>query len=213
MIVKKSTETWVPIVLISSADFNTDISGLVYNSVGLVVKYIKEGGDWVTKSLSAGDWDICDASAGVRIYKIKFSALELDTLGYFAFSVYATGAVTYDGLLEIKNNTVDDIASAISGLNDFDPASEKVLINDITQGQIDDIETAAVTTLPTAISGLPALVWAYSTRTLSSFGTLIASIWSAVTRTLTAGTKDAEIDSIKNTVEAISTTNFNGGGE
>ena len=40
-------------------------------------------------------------------------------------------------------------------------------------------------------------VWASGTRTLTSFGTLIADIWAAATRTLTAGTKDTEIDAIK----------------
>ncbi len=34
------------------------------------------------------------------------------------------------------------------------------------------------------ISDIPALVWAVTTRTLSSFGTLIADIWSNITRTL-----------------------------
>jgi hypothetical protein len=40
-------------------------------------------------------------------------------------------------------------------------------------------------------------VWEYATRTLSSFGTLVADIWASGTRTLTAGTKDAEIAAIK----------------
>lgn len=36
------------------------------------------------------------------------------------------------------------------------------------------------------VSGIPAAVWAYTTRTLSSFGTLIADIWAHATRTLSA---------------------------
>jgi hypothetical protein len=40
-------------------------------------------------------------------------------------------------------------------------------------------------------------VWEYATRTLSSFGTLAADVWSSVTRTLTAGTRDSQIDAIK----------------
>jgi hypothetical protein len=40
-------------------------------------------------------------------------------------------------------------------------------------------------------------VWTVTTRTLSSFGTLVADIWANATRTLTAGTKDSEIDAIK----------------
>jgi hypothetical protein len=40
-------------------------------------------------------------------------------------------------------------------------------------------------------------VWEYATRSLTTFGTLAQSIWGYVTRTLTAGTKDTEIDAIK----------------
>lgn len=40
-------------------------------------------------------------------------------------------------------------------------------------------------------------VWNAAARTLTSFGTLIADIWANATRTLTAGTKDSEIDAIK----------------
>ncbi len=40
-------------------------------------------------------------------------------------------------------------------------------------------------------------VWEYATRTLSSFGTLIADLWANATRTLTAGTRDSQIDAIK----------------
>jgi len=36
------------------------------------------------------------------------------------------------------------------------------------------------------VSGIPAAVWAYTTRTLSSFGTLVSNIWAHATRTLSA---------------------------
>jgi len=47
-------------------------------------------------------------------------------------------------------------------------------------------------------------VWNYATRTLTSFGDLISSIWANITRTLTLGTKDTEIDAIKNQTDKIS---------
>jgi hypothetical protein len=40
-------------------------------------------------------------------------------------------------------------------------------------------------------------VWEYATRTLSSFGTLVANVWANAMRTLTAGTRDSQIDAIK----------------
>ena len=45
------------------------------------------------------------------------------------------------------------------------------------------------------LSTIPALVWAYTTRTLSSFGTLISNIWNNPIRTLT----NAEILSVDST--------------
>jgi len=53
------------------------------------------------------------------------------------------------------------------------------------------------------ISGIPAAVWSYATRTLSSFGTLVADIWTHVTRTLSAfgftvaTNSDANVTAIK----------------
>jgi hypothetical protein len=53
------------------------------------------------------------------------------------------------------------------------------------------------------VSGIPAAVWGYATRTLSSFGTLVADIWGYVTRTLTAfgftvaTNSDANVTAIK----------------
>jgi len=53
------------------------------------------------------------------------------------------------------------------------------------------------------VSGIPAAVWAYTTRTLSSFGTLIADIWAHTTRTLSAfgftvaTNSDANVSAIK----------------
>ena len=53
------------------------------------------------------------------------------------------------------------------------------------------------------VSGIPAAVWGYATRTLSSFGSLIADIWSHVTRTLSsfgftvATNSDANVTAIK----------------
>jgi len=52
-------------------------------------------------------------------------------------------------------------------------------------------------------------VWEYATRTLSSFGTLVAdvatAVWGAVTRTLTACVKGTEIDAIKGKTDNLPT--------
>lgn len=52
-----------------------------------------------------------------------------------------------------------------------------------------DTQLAAIASyIDTEIAALPAMVWAYGTRTLSGFGTLVADIWSHATRILSAGT-------------------------
>jgi len=109
----------------------------------------------VQKILTINDWDATLAGGG-RIYKVKFTALELDTLGNFIIVVYYTGALTYDGHLKIVNNLNDDIAGLIAGLNNFDVTSEKVLLNDGTQGQIDAVETASGNLDDTISSRAPA---------------------------------------------------------
>ena len=62
------------------------------------------------------------------------------------------------------------------------------------------------------VSGIPAAVWGYATRTLSSFGTLISDIWSHATRTLSAfgftvaTQSDANVTAIKAKTDNLPTS-------
>ena len=74
---------------------------------------------------------------------------------------------------------------------------------------VDNLTGASIRT---AVSGLPALVWGYTTRTVSSLGTLVADIWSNPTRTLTTTADSPSIASLATTAQlatAVSTTNAN----
>jgi hypothetical protein len=77
---------------------------------------------------------------------------------------------------------------------------------DLSKKQIGEIKTDTTSIIST-LSTLVVNIWTYGTRTLTSFGTLVADIaiavWTYITRTLTAGTKDAEIDAIKLQTEKI----------
>lgn len=125
-----------------------------------------------------------------------------------------TGKVTVNNVDECKADVSGLATSAeIAALNDFDPATEKVEIAG-TKNRLDDLNdidgsSVTVTTnndktgyaLTTGErSSIADAVWAATTRTLSSFGTLVAdtaaAVWGAVSRTLTAGTKDSEIAAI-----------------
>ena len=125
-----------------------------------------------------------------------------------------TGKVTVNNVDDCKADVSGLATSAeIAALHDFDPATEKVEIAG-TKNRLDDLNdidgsSVTVTTnndktgyaLTTGErSSIADAVWAATTRTLSSFGTLVAdtaaAVWGAVSRTLTAGTKDSEIAAI-----------------
>lgn len=80
--------------------------------------------------------------------------------------------------------TLDAVAVDVAGI---DGASV------LSASDIRDAVGLAEANLDTKFSALPtaaaiaAAVWAYTTRTLSSFGTLVANVWSYATRTLSSG--------------------------
>lgn len=74
----------------------------------------------------------------------------------------------------------------------------KADVTNVTVGTNLDKTGYALTT--SERSSIATAVWSATTRTLSSFGSLVADmvtgVWGAMTRTLTAGTRDTEIDTI-----------------
>jgi hypothetical protein len=65
--------------------------------------------------------------------------------------------------------------------------------------------TRTLTSFDTLVTDIALAVWSYTTRTITAGGITASEIWGYLTRTLTSGTKDSEIDAIKNTVETINT--------
>jgi hypothetical protein len=111
-----------------------------------------------------------------------------------------------DAVAEIQNGlALEATLSAIKGAG-WTTESLKVIRDALTAAQADldnpDQYKADV-------SGIPASVWGYATRTLSSFGTLVADIWTHVTRTLTAfgftvaTNSDANVTAIKNKTDNL----------
>ena len=87
-----------------------------------------------------------------------------------------------DTALSVTDGKVDDIKAktdnlpaipAPAGEYDAELAAIQADLNNPDQYKAD-------------VSGIPAAVWGYATRTLSSFGTLISDIWAHATRTLSA---------------------------
>jgi hypothetical protein len=106
-----------------------------------------------------------------------FSYLDIEVINVDLTSVIAL-LNTIDG----KADTID----AIKAKTDLIPASPA------EAGEYTTAIAALQTDLDNPdqykadVSGIPAAVWGYATRTLSSFGTLISDIWAHATRTLSA---------------------------
>ena len=109
-------------------------------------------------------------------------------------SVPTTGRAHGD-LMELRVSGT--VAAETEEHREFLPLARWALPDDEMQ-----LEATTVTTIRSGLSTLTAQqVWEYGARSLTTFGALVSdtasAVWAAVTRTLTAGTKDEAIDSIK----------------
>ena len=91
-------------------------------------------------------------------------------------------------------------------------------MNANTDAQTSGITSAVNTNTNTVVgnassslaSTLPGLIWNYTSRTLSGFGTLVADVWSNATRTLTgAGLDSGSLATASDVSSAVSTVNSN----
>lgn len=96
--------------------------------------------------------------------------------------------------------------SSVDALNDLGAAdidARLTAYDGATQADLNAVQTT-ITTAIAALNNLSAAqVWSYGTRTLTSFGTLIADIWSNVTRTLTSGGDGVTVDEIRAIVTEV----------
>lgn len=107
----------------------------------------------------------------------------------------------------VKADAVTKIQSGLATSANVSTVGSKVDgLNDITAQEVweySDRELSTPANYKADVSGIPAAVWGYATRTLSSFGSLISDIWSHATRTLSAfgftvaTNRDADITAIK----------------
>ena len=111
--------------------------------------------------------------------------------------------------VEDKVDTVDSVVDAINTKTSNLPASPA------PANEYDAELTAIQADLDNPnqykadVSGIPAAVWSYATRTLSSFGTLVSDIWAHATRTLSAfgftvaTNSDVNVTAIKNKTDNL----------
>jgi len=121
-------------------------------------------------------------------YDAELAAIQADLDNPNQYKADVSGLATTTHLQEVEDkvDTADTVVDAIKAKTDNLPA------NPAPAGEYDTRLTAIQTDLDNPdqykadVSGIPAAVWGYATRTLSSFGTLISDIWAHATRTLSA---------------------------
>ena len=127
-----------------------------------------------------------------------------DTTTYYAASSRTLAAY---GLTGAGLTALATAAALAAAQTDLDTITDTGVVATNMRGT-----DGANTTTPPTTAAIATAVWASGTRTLTSFGTLIADIWAAATRTLTAGTKDTEIDAIKAVTDKADDTLEDDGG-
>ena len=191
---------------LDSTDGNTAETALTIAQADVYVS--KNGGTMAAKN----DVTSCTHDA-LGYYTCPLDATDTNTLGILKIMVHPAGALpvwidatvvtanVYDTLFgtDQLDVNVTNIAGIAQTAND-NGADINAILADTDELQINQGNWLTATGFSTHSA---ADVWAVTTRTLSSFGTLVADIWANITRTLTAGTKDTEIDAIKAVTDVI----------
>ena len=122
--------------------------------------------DWVTASGLKAD-AVAEIQAGLAL---EATLTAIKGVGWTTETLAAI-----DALIDAIKAKTDNLPASPAPANEYDTelAAIQADLNNPDQYKAD-------------VSGIPAAVWGYATRTLSSFGTLISDIWSHATRTLSA---------------------------
>ncbi|MDQ5889913.1 MAG: Fibronectin type domain protein, partial [Patescibacteria group bacterium] len=123
-----------------------------------------------------------------------YSGRTLSSVGTLVADIWSNSTRTLTGASLNSGSlaTLSDITTASSSIS--------AVVNSNTNSQsaaaISSINSNTNTAIATASSSLsailPASIWGYSSRTISSFGTLAADVWNSTTRTLTSLTLSSQ---------------------
>lgn len=187
--IKISTATQLPVILIDDTDFKTPETGVAFGSV--TCKYRKHNEtSWSTKTIDGSNW----TELGNGHYVINFSASDLDTIGIFEYVVIVSGALQFPGK--------DDVHRYIDATNLITAIWNNATRTLTSFGTlIADIWSYATRTL-TSFGTLVTDVWGNATRTLTA-GTKDSEIDSIKVTVEDTNTK----------VDDFTTENYNGDGE
>jgi hypothetical protein len=175
------------IIAITTSRFST---GAKYTASAITATFFK-----VNAGGNALEIDTTIGASGVV-------TLSADTGGKTGFhtALLDVSALTAKKYAVLFEATVDGVAAAGVFELDINAQLASIATNlNVAVSSRSTISTAQVNIecdAAIADAGIPAAVWAVSTRTLSSFGSLVAdiatSVWGAITRTLTGGVPSVE---------------------
>lgn len=160
------------------------------------IAYYKDGaGAWTSLAIT----DTATEIASTGMYTVELTAAELN---HDLIMIKMTGSGAADSGIIIRTFDVDieDLVRSTTPANTFDVAATGEGGIDFSNSKGTHPTVPIVTDITNDVGITQAAadkVWSSAARTLTSFGTLVADIWAYATRTLTAGTKDSEIDAIK----------------
>jgi hypothetical protein len=200
LLVKQSASKVVPFFMVDSSDHISPKTGLSPS-----VQISKAGGTFAAAGGTV-------AEIGNGWYKITLSTTDTNTLGSLAFYITATGADPVSFSIQVV--AFDPESSTDLGLSriDVDISSRAPASTALSNATWTDTRAVKLDNLDATISSRSTLtasdVWNYTTRTLTSFGTLVSDIWDYSTRTLTSfGTLVSDIwDHSTRTLTAFSTS-------
>jgi len=135
---KKSTDKWFPVVLLDDTDFKTAETGIAFGSV--TCKYSYEGATSLsTYSVTTDDWK----EAGEGKYWLSIGNGEFTSNGKYEVSVAASGCLTYNFCVEVKDYTDQEQVTYIVGFNNKMPTNNIMGSSDHDNHDtdVDNIET------------------------------------------------------------------------
>jgi hypothetical protein len=178
LLVKQSASKVVPFFMVDSSDHISPKTGLSPS-----VQISKAGGTFAAAGGTV-------AEIGNGWYRITLSTTDTNTLGSLAFYITATGADPVSFSIQVV--AFDPESSTDLGLSRIDAniSSRAPASTALSNATWTDARAAKLDNLDATVSSRSTLtaadVWGYTTRTLTSFGTLVSDIWNHSTRTLTS---------------------------
>ncbi len=172
------------------------------DAANITVRIRKDGGSLTATTNSCVEIDATNAPGW---YEVELTASEMTANSIFVAPQSSTSGVSCESLTILTSDVVDPSSSPLI-VTSSGYARAHVAINDDKTGyQLDMSQTLpasptanttgralknADTNLDATVSSRSTLtaadVWSYTTRTLTSFGTLVSDIWNHSTRTLTS---------------------------